>query len=78
MIKYKEFFERRESMLCIWKNIVSEGYYGRGVEGVYSVYNESIVYLNMEFNKLFCVIFVYIWLIFYFDKVKMFKRIYMI
>lgn len=65
-------------MLCIWMNIVSEGYYGRGVEGVYNVYNENIVYLNMEFNKLFCVIFVYIWLIFYFNKVKMFKRIYMI
>lgn len=78
MVKYKEFFERRESMLCIWMNIVSEGYYGRGVEGVYNVYNENIVYLNMEFNKLFCVILVYIWLIFYFDKVKMFKRIYMI
>lgn len=78
MVKYKEFYDRSESMLCIWMNIVSEGYYGRGVEGVYNVYNENIVYLNMEFNKLFCVIFVYIWLIFYFDKVKMFKRIYMI
>lgn len=72
MVKYKEFYDRSESMLCIWMNIVSEGYYGREVEGVYSVYNENIVYLNMEFNKLFCVIFVYIWLIFYFDKVKMF------
>lgn len=61
-------------MLCTWKNIVSEGYRGRGAEGVYSVHNESTAHLNMEFNKLLCAISVQIWSIFYLDKVKMFKR----
>lgn len=58
MVKYKEFYDRSESMLCIWMNIVSEGYYGREVEGVYSVYNESIVYLNIEIS--YFVLFLYI------------------
>lgn len=52
MIKYKEFYERRENMLCTWKNIVSERYHERGAKGVYSVHNENTVHLNMEFNEL--------------------------
>lgn len=78
MVKYKEFYDRSESMLCTWMNIVSEGYHGREVEGAYSVHNESTAHLNMEFNKLLCAISVHIWSIFYLDKVKMFQRIYII
>lgn len=39
---------------------------------------ENTVHLNMEFNELLCAFSIHIWSIFYLDKVKMFKRIYII